>query len=228
MSGQPRATGPEAPLSLAGNGVLVAGFGGPLAESIAGECAGRGARVALATPGEVHQHTGVFSLRTPLETDADIEALFEALPLRLPRLDIVIAVITAEPLGLTHEVSLDDWRGRVEKPLRKTFSLVSRAVEELLVEGTPARFVLVVDSAADEDSGPDDLVENALQSFVRSFAREYGRRGLSCNLVSARKERRTDETRLPSIIEHALFLASPEASFINGEWLAIGAARDTP
>lgn len=207
--------------------MLVAGSGGRLAESIAFECAERGARVALATPGGGHQHPNVVALRTPLETDADIDQLFDALPLRLPRLDIVISVIAAAPLGLAHETSFEDWRGCVEKPLRRTFALVSRAVEELLAEGAAARFVLVIEPPA-EGRPPDDVVENALDSFVRSFAREYGRRGFACNLLSAQGEQGRGENSLPSIIEYTLFLASEGASFINGEWLAIGPMRGTP
>ena len=227
MSGQDRPPPSDPALPLAGRAVLVAGSGGGLAESIACASAERGARVALVTSegGQLHPQVTVF--RAPLETDADLDEIFEVLPLQLPRLETVIVVVAAEPFGFAHQVSLDDWRQRVERPLRSTFSLVSRAVEELLAEGAAGRFVIVIEPPA-AGVEPDEVVENALRSFVRSFAREYGRRGFACNLVSARGNGRSGENPFASIVEHALYLASPGASFINGDWLVTGPVRASP
>ena len=57
----------------------------------------------------------------------------------------------------------------------------------------------------------------ALLSLVRSTAKEYGPRGICCNAILHSGP--ADE----AVVEAALFLASPESSYVNGEVLRVGA-----
>jgi NAD(P)-dependent dehydrogenase (short-subunit alcohol dehydrogenase family) len=99
--------------------------------------------------------------------------------------------------------------------------------------------VLIVDAPPGGDErGSNAIVAQALVSLARSIAREYGRREVACNVllptghaaggtraaVSTRPDDEHDATSsgdVAAVIRHALFLASPAASFINGEALVV-------
>jgi NAD(P)-dependent dehydrogenase (short-subunit alcohol dehydrogenase family) len=107
--------------------------------------------------------------------------------------------------------------------LRRLFWLARRAVEECLAEGAAARIVLLLDP--DPAGARNEVVEGALRSFARSLAREYGSRALACNVIVPVRSCGTDGARAPdlvdAIVEHVVFLASPDASFVNGETLVV-------
>jgi NAD(P)-dependent dehydrogenase (short-subunit alcohol dehydrogenase family) len=66
----------------------------------------------------------------------------------------------------------------------------------------------------------------ALRSLARSIAKEYGPRALSCNVVLPAPDGRARAgagPALAALAETALFLASPAASFVNGEALVVRA-----
>jgi NAD(P)-dependent dehydrogenase (short-subunit alcohol dehydrogenase family) len=92
---------------------------------------------------------------------------------------------------------------------------VRRAIEGFLADGVAGRLVFVAE-CADEVHGTNAVVTTALESLVRSVTREYGRRGLACNLVV-----RTDASETSHTVEQVLFLTSPAASFVNGEALVV-------
>jgi NAD(P)-dependent dehydrogenase (short-subunit alcohol dehydrogenase family) len=214
---------------LAGRSVLVFGPGLSLVRGIAHEARDRGASVAVATPkGSGNGGDAALpSFEAALGSESDADRLFDRAAALLPGLETVIVVVAAEPLAALHKLSTDGWRERVASPLRQVFWLARRAVEGFLADAVAGRLVLVV--APVYDSGEtNDVVEEGLRSFARSFAREYGRRALACNLVlpagAPTNPASCHQTDAP-LIEHALFLASPGASFMNGEALVVRYAQ---
>jgi NAD(P)-dependent dehydrogenase (short-subunit alcohol dehydrogenase family) len=232
-SGAVEAAGRVAP--LAGRTILVTGLSETLTDTLAVRIAhaarAKGAHVALAGPGHgqapadgIHRFSGDFG------SESNADRLLDHVGATFKELDIIIAVLAAEPIGAVHEISHDLWRKRVSEPLRAIFWLTRRAVEDFFGAHVAGRIVLVVQAAP--GGGSTAVVEGAMRSFARSFAREYGRRRLACNLVLARVD---DRGLAPSThgvpaatIEHTLFLASPAASFMNGETLTAGAVRAQP
>lgn len=209
-------------LPFAGKTVLVTGHG-ITARRIAGAAHDRGARVGLASAhADSNALHGVAYFAAALDSESAVDSLIDAVVDRLSRLDVVIVVVAAEPLGSIHELSLQQWRRGVVDPLRQLFWLTRRVIEELLADGAGARFVLVLDSSTGGDR--NEVVEQALGSFARSFCREYGSRALACNVVvPALGSTATARTHghAEAIIEHVLFLAGQASSFVNGETLRV-------
>jgi NAD(P)-dependent dehydrogenase (short-subunit alcohol dehydrogenase family) len=207
---------------LAGRSALVTGAG-DLARAIACAARDRGALVGLAGPGAEDDglRASVHWFRSAPESEADVEGLFDRVALRLPRLDVVIAVVAADPLPPVPELTLAAWREAISVPLRRAFWLARRAVEGFLGDAVDGRLVLVAEPSRNGES-PNHVITAALHSFARSFAREYGRRALACNVVVPGPVP-VGLTRplIAAVIEHALFLASPGASFVNGETVMV-------
>ncbi len=212
--------------SLAGRNVFVTGPSGRLAGGIAHAARDRGARVALATSegGEDIEGRPCPGFSTDVVSETAADELFERAAGLIPNLDTVVVVTAVPPLGAIHELSIEGWGERATAPLRRVFWLVRRAVEGFLADAVNGRIVLVVEPIA-ERNGTNEVVAAALMSFARSFAREYGRRGLACNLVVLGESLRASTTEqhdlLHSVVEQVLFLASPAASFVNGEAMVV-------
>ncbi|MGD8278223.1 MAG: SDR family oxidoreductase [Gemmatimonadota bacterium] len=208
---------------LAGRSVLVVGPSDPTSLAIARLARDRGALVALATPGGSPGEVGDLAwFSGDIRSENAVDQLLDSVVTMHPELDTIIAVVPAEPLGRVHELSPVVWHQRVSAPLRTVFWLARRVVEEFL--GTRARGRLVLVLTAPPSDGPvNEVVEGALCSFARSFAREYGRRSLACNLVVApaaiSSAGPSNREALTATIEHVLFLASEASSFMNGEVL---------
>jgi NAD(P)-dependent dehydrogenase (short-subunit alcohol dehydrogenase family) len=205
-----------------GKTVLVAGHG-PIARRIASAVLERGARVALASAhdsdGQLHD---IAYFPHTLDSEGAVDGFIDAVVDSFARLDIIIMVVPAEPLGCLHEVSAAQWCRGVVDPLRNLFWLTRRAVEELLAHGAGARVVLVLHPASNGER--NEVLEDALRSFARSFAREYGSRALACNVVVPLLLPGSDapaRAHLDAVAEHVLFFAAPSASFVNGETLIV-------
>jgi NAD(P)-dependent dehydrogenase (short-subunit alcohol dehydrogenase family) len=197
--------------------MLVIGPAGRLARATAHTARARGARVALAAP-DGGEDLGARESPCPsvdVRSESVADEMFDHAATLLPGLDAVIVVSTIPPLGAIHELSHRQWCERVGEPLRRVFWLVRRAIEGFLADGVAGRLVLVAE-CADEVHGTNAVVTTALESLVRSVTREYGRRGLACNLVV-----RTDASETSHTVEQVLFLTSPAASFVNGEALVV-------
>jgi 3-oxoacyl-[acyl-carrier protein] reductase/2-deoxy-D-gluconate 3-dehydrogenase len=210
--------------TLAGRRVLVVGRSGRLARGIALAARAREARVALATPdgGEDTEGDALPGLSVAARTEAATDELFDRAALLIPGLDTVIVLVAVEPLGALHELTAERWCACAAEPLRQVFWLVRRAVEGFLADAVEGRLVLAVDRVA-ERGGTNAVVAAALRSLARSFAREYGRRGLACNLVLPAGTLRASGSHDPPplLTEQILFLASPAASFVNGETVVV-------
>jgi NAD(P)-dependent dehydrogenase (short-subunit alcohol dehydrogenase family) len=162
-----------------------------------------------------------------LSLPSEVDRLFDVAYERLPGLHIlVVNLVQQETLfrGMPLiETSLADWNQGLSLYLRRPFLVTQRAVEEFLIGGESGRIVYVV-SAPSGDEGSHVSVaaaRSALGSFVRSVTKEYGRRGIACNAVVVQQTPGTQEVpeQPDAVAQTVLFLASSEASYVNGEVL---------
>ena len=224
MSQLQRETDGHPPLPLAGGAVLVAGPVAGITDALARAASERGARVVLATPAQRDRvdDDRITPLRAGIRSETDADALIDSVVDLIPAMDTLIAVVAVEPIGEIHLMAAPDWRRQVTDPIRSVFWLVRRTVEEFLAAGVEGRIVLVAGPVPGA-VGRNEIAEEALRAFTGSFAKEYGRRALSCNLVltapAAGHPIGPDSEK--AIIESALFLASRAASFINGEAVVV-------
>lgn len=219
--------------SIAGKIVLVAGPPDSLAPSIARAARQRGARAVLAgpAPSGAAADAATADLCGLPGSESEADRLFQGVLDRVSRLDALIAIIPTGPVDGLHELALQGWHERVTDPLRHAFWLAQRAVDEFLAAGNGGRMVFVAEPAS--RSVPEErneVVETALVSLARSIAKEYGRRGVTCNVVlpAGRAPDVGSHAGDPllSVVETVLFLASPGASFISGESLVVHARAD--
>jgi NAD(P)-dependent dehydrogenase (short-subunit alcohol dehydrogenase family) len=201
------------------------------APAIADAAGARGARVVLVTP---DTDTLDFPSRvtSALESEAAIDRVFDAALDRLSRLDVVVVVLVVPAVDALHTLSLERWRERIALPLRTTFWLAQRALDEFLGSGEGGRLIFVVDRPGGDTAGDGvRIVAEAITSLARSLAREYGRRAVSCQVVV----RADDDRNTPSgvepqdpVVECVLFLASSAASFVTGEVVTVGCLVAAP
>ena len=182
--------------------------------------------------------------------EADVERLFDVAIEQLPRLDVVVNNAGAALDRLLVETTLDEWNTVLGTNLRGPFLMCRRAVEEFLGAGG-GRIVNVASFAANGlvGQGAYATAKSALLALSRSVAKEYGRRGIACNAVVpgfietamtaglAPGAQRSRARLSPygrfgtaeEVADAVLFLASDEASFVNGDELYVaGAVRDVP
>jgi NAD(P)-dependent dehydrogenase (short-subunit alcohol dehydrogenase family) len=157
------------------------------------------------------------------QSETEIEELFDAALDVLPALSTVVLCVPGastleKPLA---ELALSDWKAGFWTPTRHFFGLARRAVSEFLVGGEGGRLVLVAPPLPREGAGcAESAAQTALFAFARSIAKEYGRRAITCNFVTAGPEA-ADTAQI------ALFLASEAAAFVSGETLDAGQRRET-
>jgi NAD(P)-dependent dehydrogenase (short-subunit alcohol dehydrogenase family) len=181
-------------------------------------------------------------LRDPVSIDA---ALARALEWR-PRLDVLAHVAGLGLRRRAEDTSLDDWDRVTEVNLRAPFLLTRAAIGPLVASGGA---VVTVSSLAGLAGWPYSAVyaasKGGLVTMMRSLALELGPRGVRVNLVCpggidspmlddlddipdadptiAKRGRGLDGTlAIPAEIAAAIcFLASPDASHVNGTTLTI-------
>jgi NAD(P)-dependent dehydrogenase (short-subunit alcohol dehydrogenase family) len=158
--------------------------------------------------------------------ETDVERLFEDALARLPGLHAV--VMTTEtlspPMGPLAESPLAAWDAAVASALRAGFLVARRAIEAFLGAGEGGRIVTVAPLLREGAGGQAGaaMVQGAIASLTRSIAKEYGRRGISCNGVAPVARHPPEFAGPPgSLVETVLFLASTDASYVNGETLRV-------
>jgi NAD(P)-dependent dehydrogenase (short-subunit alcohol dehydrogenase family) len=141
------------------------------------------------------------------------------------RLDVAILTVAAPPIRGLEYLESAEWSRCVTAPLVALFRIVRRVVWEFLAAGRGGRLVFVVEPEHPDASGRDSagIVGCALVSLARSVAKEAGPRAVACNVVRARASGAATETAWGPIVEAALFLASEDASFMNGEEILVSA-----
>jgi NAD(P)-dependent dehydrogenase (short-subunit alcohol dehydrogenase family) len=213
-------------VSLSGLGFVVAGGATACGHAVAVAAARRGAQV-VASGGSQEASARLSELTDGRATgvvadpalEADAERLFGAAVARLPRIDVVVSAAPGLPVRAFSELTLSEWEGGVARALRGAFFVSRLAVEEFLARGAEGRIVHI---APEPRPGPGLAMAavslEALLSLVRSTAKEYGPRGICCNAVVHSGHAGAE------VVESALFLASSEASYVNGEALRVGAS----
>ena len=158
-----------------------------------------------------------FSALLPRVDEPSIEAFVSAAIERLGGLDVLVTAFSsgaaeadATPFS---ETTLAAWNARLEGALRLPFLATRRALEELLAGGAGGRIVIVHDRSLGDVGGL--AATTALSSLVRSLAREYGRRAITCNAVVAGPAAADGAARA------TLFFVSEDAAFVNGEMVVV-------
>jgi len=187
--------------------------------------------------------------RCDVSVAAEVEALFAAVAARHGRVDVLVnnaAVRAGVPLHQTEEAL---WDAVIAVNLKGAFlcarAAVRRMLEQPVVDEARGRIVNI-SSQHGMIAAPEDFAygvsKSGLVYMTRQIAADYGRRGIVCNAVAPGKiltgktgraveprwieysEARTPFPRLGEprdVASAALFLASAEASFINGHNLMV-------
>ena len=163
-----------------------------------------------------------------LSTEEDVEHLFDVALEQLSALHVVVHNVAGTVKDNTQpliDLSLDDWNAVLAAQLQTPFWLSRRAIQEFLAAGEGGRIVYILPALSETSSASFGAAHTAFHALVRSIAKEYGRRGVACNDVALSGAEGTDRPKevnagtspWSQAAELALFLASVEASFVNGE-----------
>jgi hypothetical protein len=131
----------------------------------------------------------------------------------------VVGFVSMHPEGLIGESGEAWWEASVAGKLRQAFLIAQCAVDDFIVSGTPGRLIFVLGWPGTA-TGALEILESALYSLGRSIAKEYGRKGITCNLLVAASmpPAREDDTH---VLELLRFVTSDDSAFINGEKLTV-------
>ncbi len=242
VTGGTRGLGRELVHAFTAGGAAVVFCGRPGSEDAAAE-------VIRAAPGD--ESNRPLFVAADVSQEGDVERLFDLATGHLPSIDILVNNAATSRDQLLIQTSLEDWNAVLAVNLRGPFLTAQRAVEEFLAGGTGGRIVNVGSIAGNGSTGQAAYAasKSALLSLTRSIAKEYGRRGIYANAVVpgyletemtasfSEAGRRAREHLSPErrfgrpeeVVETILFLASEEASFVNGDAVYVaGAVRDVP
>lgn len=177
--------------------------------------------------------------------EAAVAAAFAAIERREGRLDILVSNVgfrNRRPIG---ELSLGDMRRMLEVNLTAPFGLAKRAAALMLPRGW-GRLILVTSIAGPLSRAGDaayTAAKGGLAALTRSLAVEYGPHGITANAIAPgffateTNADRVADTEVRTFIERrvplrrwgrpaeiggaAVFLASEEASYVNGHVLTV-------
>ncbi|OLF12508.1 3-oxoacyl-ACP reductase FabG [Actinophytocola xanthii] len=227
--------------------VLVTGGNRGIGHAIVTALARTGDRVAYTyrtgTPPADLTALGALPVRCDVTDREDVEHAFKEVEEAHGPVAVLVANAGITRDSLVLRMSEEDFAAVVETNLTATFRLVRRATAGML-RNRDGRVVLM--SSANGMRGAAGQANYAatkagLIGFARSYARELGRRGVTCNVVAPGFVD-TDMTRgLPERVRTALleqipvgrtarpeevaaavlFLASPEAAYVTGAVLPV-------
>lgn len=219
--------------SFENQGFIVTGGTSPLGRAVIARAAERGAHVFFSGPlGSddacaqivADAQTGgagkrVFGIPADLSREQDADRFFEMATNRLPEIHAVISISDDNAdttSGSMIDLSLVDWNRTVSAKLRAAFLVSQRVLQEFIANGNGGRLVFVTNAT----SAVHLTTQYALRALCRSITKEYGRREITSNVL-------VDQESFEATAETALFLASDEASFVNGE-MVLAAMGGTP
>ncbi len=194
----------------------------------------QGARVVLGLRGE--QRASAISTGEEISvvaaetTESGIKRLFDEALERLEDLSVLIHCLATPAVSAPSlaKISRDEWDCMMSVYLREPFLASQCAIQEFLATGKGGHIIFVLSAESDDTTSQAGytVVQYALYAFIRSIAKEYGRRGIVCNAVTVRDENdsrhlRGSNAHHEAVIETILFLASNEASFVNGEMIPV-------
>jgi NAD(P)-dependent dehydrogenase (short-subunit alcohol dehydrogenase family) len=153
-------------------------------------------------------------------SEEEIEGAFEDAG-DAPLAGVVHVMSVPAPGARIGEWSLADWERTIVGGLRSAFLLARRAVDEMLAGGDGGRLTVLVSAEGAEGEAGREILRGSLHALVRSVAKEYGPRGITCNAVLA-------ATGSPRDLELAAgtvwTLVSPEGAYVTGELIDLAPA----
>lgn len=182
----------------------------------------RGAQVAHVTRVPLDDPQAIVA---DVSDENDLERAFTLAAERLEAVNAVVHLVSVPDENVVlHELSRAAWERGVVNGLRTAFLVARRAVEEFLGAGEGGRLVHVFDlpGSGNDSSGPViEVTHTGLVALVRSVAKEYGPKGITCNAVLAYMGARLTAEHAAEV---AWTLVTSEGAYVTGEVIAVGAA----
>jgi NAD(P)-dependent dehydrogenase (short-subunit alcohol dehydrogenase family) len=224
-------------MKLDGNVVLIAGGAGALGQTVVPSLVAAGARVITVDqhPPSV-QAEGRTDMKADVTDEADIRRLVDEVIQTADRIDTLINLVGGFSIGRVVETDASLWQRMLTMNLTAAF-LLSKAVLPHMLERRTGRIVHVAARAALEPfpgAAAYIVSKSGLVALIRTLSLELTGSGVTVNGVLpttidtlANRSSMPDAdpskwTRPESIAQTLIFLASDEASQINGALIPVG------
>ena len=181
--------------------------------------------------------------RLDVRDSAEVDAVAERVLDDFDTVDVVVANAGINKNNLVVSMTDEEWLEVIDTNLNGSF-YVCRAFLSTFLANRFGRFILVSSLGATGVSGQANYAASkaGLLGLSAALAKEYGRKGITCNVVSPgffetdmTREGMSDDNRafwkqycplgrlgeLPEIAKVVTFLASASGGFINGEELRV-------
>jgi NAD(P)-dependent dehydrogenase (short-subunit alcohol dehydrogenase family) len=227
----------EGKMRVDGNVVLIAGGSGALGQTVVPSFVAAGARVITADrnpPSD--QAGGRTGMKADVTDEADIRRLVDEVIRTAGRIDALINLVGGFAIGRVAETDASLWHRMLNMNLTAAF-LLSKAVLPHMLERRTGRIVHVAARAALEPfpgAAAYIVSKSGLVALIRTLSLELAGSGVTVNGVlpttidtPANRNSMPDAdpskwVRPESIAQTLIFLASEEASQINGALIPIG------
>jgi len=224
-------------MRLDGKVVLVAGGSGALGQAVAPACVATGAQVI--TVGRhlpSMQIKGIVAMTGDVTDEADTRRLVTDVIQKAGRLDVLINMVGGFAEGRVQDTDITVWQRMLTMNLTSGF-LLSRAVLPAMRQQRAGRILHIAAKAAIEPfpgAAAYIVAKSGLVALIRTLALEVAGSGVTVNgVLPSTIDTPTNRKSMPdadaskwvkpeSIVKLLVFLASDEASQINGALIPVG------